>query len=91
MEAKTGNDALSKVYHAGVRLGGKVNNGKKFSWGYDPYFFFSAYYSVDRTYAEKLKDINYETPHIVLEEISRNGDGDRFNQKILNKIINENS
>ena len=64
---------------------------KKFSWGYDPYFFFSAYYSVDRTYAEKLKDINYETPHIVLEEISRNGDGDRFNQKILNKIINENS
>jgi len=57
------------------------------NWGYNPYYFLSAYNQIDRTYGEYLMNnpnIDYAT---TIEKIKKNEIGNVFNENELNKFI----
>lgn len=60
-----------------------------YSWGYDPYFFLSAYFNVDRTYGEYLKVNSHAEAYDILEQVSEKPQlALKYTEEAIKMIIN---
>jgi len=58
-------------------------------WGYSQPYLISAFFNIDRTFAENCMNYNYEQTYKILEAVKNSGEGSKYDKILLDRIIKE--